>query len=63
MGHIHLENNERQEALDTWITVYRLARRIGLAQALQALERLAGQLGLDGGLEAWERLSQQMEDD
>ena len=63
IGHIHLENQEMQEALSAWVTVYGLAKPIGLAQVLEALEKLAGQLGLEGGLAAWEALAQQQADD
>jgi hypothetical protein len=59
MGHIHLQNDEQQQALVAWLTVYRIAKQIGLAQALQALEDLAKRLGSDG-LDYWEQLSQQV---
>jgi tetratricopeptide (TPR) repeat protein len=59
MGHIYLQDNKMQEAIESWVTVYLLAKKIGLAQALDALENLAGQLGLKNGLEGWEKLSQQ----
>ncbi len=62
MGHIHHQNEETPQALQAWVTVYRLAKPINLAQALDALENLAGQLGLPGGLEGWERLAQQMDE-
>ena len=58
MGHIHRQNEEQQEAMTAWITVYKMAKSMGLAQALQALERLAGQLGMEGGLDAWEKLAE-----
>lgn len=61
MGHIHRQNNEQQEALMAWVTVYQLASQMNLAQALQALERLAGQIGLPGGLRGWAALAQRME--
>jgi len=57
MGHIHLQNGEVNEAFTAWVTVYQLASRIGLAQALQNLERLAGQVGLPGGLAGWAALA------
>ncbi|MCP4288484.1 MAG: hypothetical protein GY792_29345, partial [Gammaproteobacteria bacterium] len=62
MGHIHHQNEETPQALQAWVTVYRLAQPMQLAQALDALENLAGQLGLPGGLEGWERLAQQMDE-
>jgi hypothetical protein len=61
MGHIFLQNEQQQEAVTAWVTVYRLAQPMGLAQVLQALEGLAGQLGLPGGLQGWEELSRRME--
>ena len=57
MGHIHLQNGEVNEAFTAWVTVYQLASRIGLAQALQNLEQLAGQVGLPGGLAGWAALA------
>ena len=56
MGHIHLQNEDIQEAINVWVNVYQLAKPMNLAQALQALESLAGSLGLEGGLDAWEKL-------
>lgn len=40
-----------------WITVYLVASRIGLAQALDALEQLAGQLGMPDGMNNWAKLN------
>ncbi|MCP4420640.1 MAG: CHAT domain-containing protein [Chloroflexi bacterium] len=60
MGHIHWQNEQQQEAMSAWTTTYTLAKPMGLANVLQALESLAGQLGGEGGLAVWERLSQQM---
>ena len=61
MGYIHLQNKQQQQALDTWLTVYRLARKINLAQALHVQTQLASQLGLPGeGLEVWKALSKQV---
>ena len=62
MGHIFLQNKQQREAVQAWVTVYRLAQPMGLAQVLQALERLAGQLGLAGGLQGWAHLAQQLEE-
>ena len=50
MGHIHRTNEEPQQALVSWVTAYRIAREIGLAEALQNLDNLAKQLG-GAGLE------------
>ncbi|WP_292989666.1 tetratricopeptide repeat protein [Nitrosomonas sp.] len=57
IGHIHLQNGEVPDALKAWITVYGIAKKIHLAQALQALESLADNLGLPGGLDGWETLA------
>ena len=59
MGHIHRQNGSIQEAVGAWVTVYVLAKKIRLAQALQALAQLAPQLGLPDGLEGWEMLARQ----
>jgi hypothetical protein len=61
MGHIHAQNEEFQEALSAWVTVYRIAKPMGLAQALDALGKLAPQLGMPEGLDGWERLAQRAE--
>ncbi len=56
MGHIYRQADQQGEALSAWLTVYELATKINLAQALQALEGLAGQIGLEGGLAGWQAL-------
>lgn len=61
MGHIHLQNEEVVEAVQAWLTVYGIAKKMNLAQALQALESLAGHIGLEGGLQGWEMLAQEYE--
>ena len=61
MGHLHRQNDQVQEAMSAWVTVYGIARQINLAQALQALADLAPQLGLPEGLDGWERLAQQLQ--
>ena len=60
MGHIYLQNDKQKQAVESWVTVYVMAKKLGLAQALDALENLAGQLGLENGLESWEQLAQQL---
>ena len=62
MGHIYLKNADLSNAVSSWVTVYRMAKSMDLAKALQALESLAPQIGLPGGLDGWEQLSQQMGD-
>ncbi|ACF12851.1 Tetratricopeptide TPR_2 repeat protein [Chloroherpeton thalassium ATCC 35110] len=62
MGHIHWQNGEQQEAVSAWVTVYKLAKKINLAEALNALAGLAEQLGLTGGLQAWEELAKKMDE-
>lgn len=53
IGHIHWQKEEKQEAMGAWVQVYLVAKKLNLAQALQALEGLAKQLDLDGGMAAW----------
>jgi hypothetical protein len=60
IGHIHLQKRETQEATSTWLQVYVLARQIGEAQALQALDGLAKSLG-QPGLSYWEQLAKRAE--
>ncbi len=57
IGHIHYQKDEVEQALNAWVTVYRLAYPRQLAQLVQALADLADQLGLPGGLAAWEQLA------
>ncbi|MCB1824838.1 MAG: tetratricopeptide repeat protein [Candidatus Competibacteraceae bacterium] len=59
MGHVYLQKDEHQQALACWVATYRIAKEVGYAEVLAALENLAKQLG-GSGLEDWERLSQQM---
>ncbi|MCH9697694.1 MAG: tetratricopeptide repeat protein, partial [Gammaproteobacteria bacterium] len=63
MGHIYMQNEQTSEALQAWVTVYHIAKKINLAQVLEALDNLAGQLGLSGGLDGWETLAQKMDDE
>ncbi|WGZ92550.1 MAG: tetratricopeptide repeat protein [Candidatus Thiothrix putei] len=57
---IQWQNGEHDEAKRSWVKVYGIAKKINLAQILQALESLAGNIGLEGGLQGWEMLAQQM---
>ncbi|MCW1969689.1 MAG: tetratricopeptide repeat protein, partial [Anaerolineae bacterium] len=57
MGHMHWENSEQAEALQAWVTVYALAKKLNLARALDALSGLAQRLGLPGGLAGWEAVA------
>ena len=61
MGHIHLQNEEIEQAVSAWLTVYRLAKPMQLAEVLEALVSLAEQLGLPGGPDAWEVLVQKVD--
>jgi hypothetical protein len=53
-----MQNEENQQALSAWVQVYRLAKPMQLAQALDALEQLADQLGLPGGMQGWDKLAE-----
>jgi tetratricopeptide (TPR) repeat protein len=62
MGLIFWQNNQQDEALQQWVEVYRVAKKIQLAQALQVLEKLANDLELPGGgLDAWEVLAREQD--
>lgn len=63
LGHIHAQKGEMDEAMGAWLTVYRLAKPMGLAQMLEALAQLAPQVGLPEGLKGWETLAQQTQDE
>ena len=60
MGHMHWHNKQKEEAMNTWVASYMIAKQIGEAQALQALSKLAPQLGLPEGLDGWEMLARKM---
>jgi tetratricopeptide (TPR) repeat protein len=55
MGHNCWQTEKQQQAYAHWLNAYAIAKKIGHAQALAALESLAKQLGGEG-LEFWERL-------
>lgn len=57
MGHIHWQNEEKKEAFAKWIAAYQIAKKIGFAQALDALDSLAKKLGGDG-LAFWEQFTE-----
>jgi len=61
IGHIYAQNNEMQEALGAWVSVYRIATVINQHQALQALANLAPQLGLPEGLAGWDDLAKRID--
>ena len=61
MGHIHRQNNQMQEAVSAWVTVYVIAKQINEYQALQALSQLAPSLGLPEGLDGWEDLARRVQ--
>jgi tetratricopeptide (TPR) repeat protein len=58
----HWERGEKDQALAGWLAAYRLAKAIGYAPALQALDDLARQLGGEG-LAYWEALAAQQAGD
>jgi len=60
MGHIHSQNGEKAKAMEAWISVYLQAKRMKLAQTLDALEGLAKEIGLNNGLDGWEKLAKKM---
>ncbi len=60
LGLNYWQNEDQSNAVSLWVTVYRIAKSMNLAQALQELELFASKLGLPGGLDGWEQLSQQM---
>ncbi len=60
MGHIHWQNDKPKEAMSAWVTVYDIAKKIKLAQVLEALENLAEHLELPGGMNGWETLRDKM---
>ncbi len=63
IGHIHYAKEDIPKAVQAWVTVYRLANSINLAQALDALENLSEQLELPGGLGGWETLAKKIKGD
>jgi hypothetical protein len=62
MGHLYIKNNQKQEAISTWVNSYMIAKQIGHAQTLQALSELAPQLDLPNGLSGWELLARETRD-
>ncbi|NTV21743.1 MAG: tetratricopeptide repeat protein [Chlorobium limicola] len=62
IGQIHKQKNDMNKAFSAWIAVYRIAREINYAQALQALAELADQFSLPQGLDGWEKLAEQMDE-
>ncbi len=61
MGHIHKQNKAIDDAMSAWLNVYKLAKPMQLAQALDTLSNLAPKLGMPEGLEGWEALLKQQE--
>jgi tetratricopeptide (TPR) repeat protein len=59
IGTIYFEKKEFQQALQAWKKVYKLAKSVQLAKALNALNELAKSLNLPGGMDAWEKLANQ----
>ncbi|KPA13143.1 hypothetical protein MHK_006650, partial [Candidatus Magnetomorum sp. HK-1] len=59
MGHIHSQNNDQQKAEMHWVKSYHIAKQIGYAQVLSALENLAQQLG-GNDLSFWDAIAEKM---
>lgn len=57
IGYIQWQNNETEDAIKSWLKAYQIAKKIGLAKALEDLKHVAEQLELPGGLEGWETVS------
>jgi len=51
-----MEKQEQQKAVECWVSAYRIARRLKLAEALQNLDALARHFG-KSGLAYWEALA------
>ena len=61
VGRIHIRNGQLQDAVGAWLEVYKIAKPMNLAQALQKLADLAPRLGMPEGLAGWEGLAQEGE--
>ena len=60
IGYIHAQNMNFQEATDTLVTAYTIAKEINDAKTLHALSDLASLLDLPLGVKGWEMLAQLM---
>jgi hypothetical protein len=47
--------------MNTWLEVYKIAKEIGLKQAIDALDNLAKKMGHDDGLGFWQSLLEKVE--
>lgn len=56
-GVIYIQNKQLQKAISVWVTSYRIAKQIGLAEILEELSKLAPRLGLPEGFKGWEKLA------
>jgi tetratricopeptide (TPR) repeat protein len=61
MGHLFLQKKDTQNAVITWLSLYRFAKDLALVDVLQELESLATKLGLPDGNKAWEKLLETVE--
>jgi len=61
MGHIDWSNGNEKKAYENWLAGYLIAKKIGYAQALQALESMEEQLKSLNGFEGWEQLAKKFE--
>ena len=57
IGHIQRTKQDTEAAMSSWLTAFQIAKEIGLAQGLEALEALAKEMGHEDGLGFWESLS------
>jgi len=56
MGHIYMANKNQQEAIESWVEVYALAKEIEEHQVLEALDDLAKGSGFDNWVDLMKKL-------
>ncbi|MGD0652799.1 MAG: tetratricopeptide repeat protein [Thermoguttaceae bacterium] len=61
IGYVHWTKKEPEAAMNTWLEVYKIAKEIGLKQAIDALDNLAKKMGHDDGLGFWQSLLEKVE--
>ena len=57
-GHVHRQKGNIEEAVDTWLNAYQLAKEMNLLSVLQRLAKLGPSVGFREGLDDWEALAQ-----